>query len=79
MNQTKIIRHLLIDRLFHWAFAISILILLFTGLLPVFGFEASLIVIHWFTGIALTLLLLIHIVRSFFGRVLAEFGFLALI
>jgi formate dehydrogenase subunit gamma len=75
MKQTKIIRHLLIDRLFHWAFAISILILLFTGLLPVFGFEASLIVIHWITGIALTLLVLIHIFRSFFWKKLGSIWF----
>lgn len=75
MNQTKIIRHKLVDRLFHWFFAISILTLLFSGLLPVFGFEASLIVIHWLTGIILTVLLLVHICRSVFWKKLSRIWF----
>jgi cytochrome b subunit of formate dehydrogenase len=75
MNHTRIIRHKLVDRLFHWFFAISILVLLFSGLLPVFGFNASLIVIHWLTGIVLTVLLLIHIVRSVFWKKLSRMWF----
>lgn len=75
MNQTKIIRHQLIDRLFHWFFAISILTLLLTGLLPVFGFNASLIFIHWLTGIVLTALLLVHICRSVFWKKLSRIWF----
>ena len=75
MNQTKVIRHKLIDRLFHWVFAISILTLLISGLLPVFGFNASLIVIHWLTGTVLTVLLLIHICRSVFWKKLSRIWF----
>lgn len=75
MNQTKIIRHKLIDRLFHWFLALSILSLLISGLLPVYGFNASLIVIHWVTGLGLTVFLLIHICRSVFWKKLSRIWF----
>ncbi len=73
--QIKIIRHKLVDRLFHWVLAISILILLITGLLPVYGFKASLIVIHWITGLGLTIILLIHICRSIFWKKFSRIWF----
>jgi len=75
MQQGKIIRHKLIDRILHWFFAATILILLITGLLPVYGFNASLIVIHWVTGLTLTILLLLHICRSVFWKKLGEIWF----
>jgi len=75
MNQNKVIRHKLFDRLFHWFFAISILILLITGLLPVYGFDDSLIVIHWVVGIILMVLLIIHIFRSVFWKNLSRIWF----
>lgn len=75
MNQSKIIRHKLVDRLFHWILAFSILILLLTGLLPVYGFNASLIAIHWITGLVLTLFLLIHIFRSVFWKKFSRMWF----
>lgn len=75
MQQTKIIRHKLIDRLFHWLLAFAILTLLLSGLLPVYGFNASLIVIHWIVGLALTALLIIHIVRSVFWKSLKSIWF----
>ncbi|MDG2090698.1 MAG: cytochrome b/b6 domain-containing protein [Gammaproteobacteria bacterium] len=75
MSQNKIIRHKLIDRLFHWFLAISILVLLISGLLPVYGFNASLIVIHWIVGLGLTALLLIHICRSLFWKKISSIWF----
>jgi formate dehydrogenase subunit gamma len=75
MQQTKIIRHKLIDRLLHWFFAITILILLVTGLLPVYGVNASLIVIHWLAGLVLTILLVLHICRSVFWKKLGDIWF----
>lgn len=75
MQQSKIIRHKLIDRLFHWFLALAILILLFSGLLPVYGFNASLIVIHWIVGLVLTALLLIHIIRSVFWKSFKDIWF----
>ena len=75
MQQTKIIRHKLIDRLFHWLLACAILILLFSGLLPAYGFNASLIVIHWIVGLVLAAILLIHIIRSVFWKSLKSIWF----
>jgi cytochrome b subunit of formate dehydrogenase len=75
MKQNKIIRHKLFDRLLHWCFAVSISVLLITGLLPVYGFNASLIFIHWVSGLVLTLILLIHLCRSVFWKKISEIWF----
>jgi formate dehydrogenase subunit gamma len=72
MSSKHIVRHKLIDRLFHWVLAISILILLLSGLLPVYGFDASLVVIHWTTGLILSAVLFIHICRSLFWKSLSS-------
>ena len=63
MPQNRLIRHHLFDRLFHWLLAISIFILLFTGLLPQFDIDFNWVELHWITGIVLTVLVAIHIVR----------------
>jgi formate dehydrogenase subunit gamma len=63
-----IVRHALIDRLFHWAAAISVLTLLFTGFLPILGFKFSWVTLHWVSGIILTLVILFHMVRSLFWQ-----------
>ena len=39
MSSDRIIRHHLVDRLFHWAMAASMLTLLGTGLCPILGLE----------------------------------------
>ncbi len=75
MEPSRIIRHKLIDRLFHWCLALSILLILVTGLLPVYGFNASLIAIHWITGLVLTVLLVIHIIRSLFKKSMGKIWF----
>ena len=53
-NSEKIIRHLLPDRIFHWVMAVSILVLLFTGFLPIVGVNFSWVDPHWIAGIVLT-------------------------
>lgn len=75
MTQIKIIRHKLIDRIFHWLFALSIIILLLSGLLPSFGVNISLILIHWICGLVLSALVLIHIVRSVFWKRISRIWF----
>tara|TARA_R110000824_G_scaffold52692_5_gene146331 strand:+ start:8008 stop:8610 length:603 start_codon:yes stop_codon:yes gene_type:complete len=75
MTQAKVIRHKLIDRIFHWLFAIFIFVLLASGLLPVFGVNFSLIVIHWISGLVLTALLLVHICRSVFWKSISRIWF----
>ena len=60
----KIERHAAVDRVFHWITAVSVFVLLGTGLLPVIGIQFAWVEIHWMAGIALTALVLFHIVRS---------------
>jgi cytochrome b subunit of formate dehydrogenase len=63
MSDKPVIRHLRADRLLHWVFAISIIILLLTGLLPKLGMEFSWLVFHWVTGLVLLAATLAHLVR----------------
>jgi len=62
----RVVRHNGIDRAFHWIMAISIFVLLFTGVLPIIGIEFAWLTIHWVAGIVLTVVVLFHILRSLF-------------
>ena len=57
-------RHAGIDRAFHWCMAITMLLLLGTSLLPVIGVRFAWYGIHWVSGLVLTVLILLHIVRA---------------
>jgi formate dehydrogenase subunit gamma len=58
-------RHAGIDRAFHWLTAACVLMLMATGLLPHVGIRFEWLSLHWITGIALTVLVAFHLVRSF--------------
>ena len=64
----RLVRHLLIDRLLHWATAASVLILLATAFLPILGVEFAWVTLHWVTGIVLAATVSIHIVRALFWQ-----------
>jgi len=66
------IRHALVDRLFHWLSAASVLVLMATALLPILGIEFAWVTIHWITGLVLAGLVLAHIVRAAFWQDLAS-------
>ena len=57
-------RHEPIDRIMHWVMAISIFVLLFTGVLPIIGIEFAWLTLHWIAGLLLTAAVLFHIIRS---------------
>lgn len=57
-------RHALVDRLFHWLTAASVLTLMGTAFLPILGVKFDWVVIHWSAGLVLIALVLFHIVRS---------------
>lgn len=59
------VRHLWPDRLFHWAMAISVLILSFSAFLPIAGIKFDWIPWHWIAGVVLTLLIIFHLIRVF--------------
>ncbi|MGB5245919.1 MAG: cytochrome b/b6 domain-containing protein [Woeseia sp.] len=64
----RVQRHAAIDRAFHWIMAISILVLLVTGILPIIGIEFDWLLIHWIAGLVLTAVVLFHLVRSVFWQ-----------
>ena len=62
----RVARHSLAARLFHWVMAAAILVLLFTGFLPIVGIQFSWITIHWVAGVVLTLSVAYHIIHATF-------------
>lgn len=62
----RIERHKLVDRIYHWVMAVCMLTLLATSLLPIVGWKFAWLTIHWVTGLILTAVVLIHIIRSLF-------------
>ncbi|MDQ2640115.1 MAG: cytochrome b/b6 domain-containing protein [Pseudomonadota bacterium] len=63
-----VLRHAGIDRAFHWIMAITMVLLLGTSLLPILGVRFAWYGIHWVSGLVLTLLILLHIVRAVFWQ-----------
>ena len=68
MAKERIIRHKLVDRLFHWAMAASMLVLMATGLCPIIGIELDWVPIHWMAGVVLGLTIVFHTVRALFQQ-----------
>lgn len=61
---SRIERHALADRLFHWVTAATVLVLLATALLPILGVRFGWVTPHWIAGFVLIAALLFHIVRA---------------
>jgi len=57
-------RHRTIDKLYHWANALVILILIFTGFLPKLGVDFDWLNLHWIFGVSLILITVFHILTS---------------
>ncbi len=68
MTSDRILRHKLIDRLFHWAMAASMLTLMGTGLCPIIGIEFEWVPIHWIAGVILAAIILFHTLRAIFQQ-----------
>jgi cytochrome b subunit of formate dehydrogenase len=62
----RVLRHRLVDRIYHWVMAISILTLMATAFLPILGWKFEWLAIHWISGLVLTAAVLFHIIRSLF-------------
>jgi len=56
------------DRAFHWVMAVSVFVLLITGIFPIIGIEFSWLTIHWIAGLVLTASVVFHILRSIFWQ-----------
>ena len=68
----QVLRHRFAERLFHWLMAACMLVLLFTGFLPVMGVKFAWVDPHWIAGVILTVLVLFHIVRALFFLTLSN-------
>src|SRR5437868_7183211 len=60
----RVCRHHLADRIYHWLMAASVFILMGSAFLPILGWKFEWLSLHWMTGVALAMLVLVHIVRS---------------
>lgn len=60
----RLIRHRLVDRVYHWTMAASVLVLLGTSFLPIFGLKFPWIDAHWIAGVVLTVAVAYHMVRA---------------
>jgi formate dehydrogenase subunit gamma len=67
-SDDRLLRHAPFDRLFHWATAATMTVLLITSLLPVVGVHFAWYGIHWVSGLLLTVLIVLHIVRALFWQ-----------
>jgi cytochrome b subunit of formate dehydrogenase len=63
---TRIGRHSLAARLFHWIMAASMFVLLFTAFLPIAGVQFAWVTWHWMAGIVLTASILFHVIHATF-------------
>lgn len=64
----RVLRHSLVSRLFHWSMAASVIALLLTGFLPIMGLKFSWVAPHWMVGVALTGVILFHIIHATFWK-----------
>ncbi len=60
----RVLRHKLIDRIYHWLMAATVVILMVTAFLPILGWKFEWLDLHWITGVVLTLAVLFHIIRA---------------
>jgi cytochrome b subunit of formate dehydrogenase len=67
-DEDQLLRHAGFDRLFHWATAATMTVLLITSLLPVLGVHFAWYGIHWVAGLILTLFIVLHILRAVFWQ-----------
>jgi cytochrome b subunit of formate dehydrogenase len=63
---SRIPRHSLAARLFHWIMAASMFALLFTAFLPKVGVQFDWVTYHWIAGSVLTVSILFHVIHASF-------------
>jgi cytochrome b subunit of formate dehydrogenase len=63
---TRIPRHSVAARLFHWIMAAAMLTLLFTAFLPKVGVEFDWVTYHWIAGAVLTASIVFHVIHASF-------------
>jgi len=61
---TRVTRHSLAARAFHWVMAAAMFVLLLTAFLPVVGVQFPWVTWHWMAGVVLTASILFHVVHA---------------
>lgn len=61
---TRIPRHGLPARIFHWVMATAMIVLLLTGFLPILGVQFSWVTPHWIAGLVLVAAIFFHIIHA---------------
>jgi cytochrome b subunit of formate dehydrogenase len=64
----SLLRHAAFDRAFHWLTAATMTVLLATSFLPILGIRFAWYGIHWVSGLILTVLVVLHVVRAVFWQ-----------
>ena len=64
---TRIPRHTLTERLFHWIMAAAMFTLLFTAFLPRIGVQFDWVTYHWIAGAVMTIPIIFHIIDASWG------------
>jgi len=67
-ESNRVLRHKLIDRVFHWTTAACFFVLLGTGLLPIFGIKFNWLTPHWVAGVVLATAVVLHIAGAVRAR-----------
>ncbi|MEX2581668.1 MAG: cytochrome b/b6 domain-containing protein [Gemmatimonadota bacterium] len=60
----KVERHTMVSRISHWILAVSTLVLLVTGFVPILGLQFPWVTIHWIAGLALAAYTIFHTVHA---------------
>ena len=64
----RVHRHDAIDRGFHWLMALAIIALIVTGVAPIVGLRIAWLDIHNISGLILTFVVVVHIIRASFWQ-----------
>jgi cytochrome b subunit of formate dehydrogenase len=64
----QILRHAMSERVFHWGMSVAMLVLLVTAFLPWMGIQFAWVEIHWIAGLALTAMIVYHIIHATFWQ-----------
>ena len=65
---SRILRHAMTERVFHWSMALVMFVLLVTAFFPILGIQFAWVTIHWVAGIILTALIIYHIIHAIFWQ-----------
>ncbi len=70
LSTERIRRHRLIDRLYHWTMAATVLTLMFTAFWPTVFLGKTVVMgdPHWIAGVVLVVLVVFHIIRALFWQ-----------